>query len=207
MRKHTTLFFICISLLTACSSEKDPTEANFVKAVNKVLHQESICFADKALMFPNTLSSAGKSKADLIAKYDALYASGLVSRTLKSMKIDRPDKKIDMEKAWHYDLTGTGYQASKVLKDEANKPYRRFCFAKAHAVGVKNSTPPEKVGDQTIARVTYLYSITQVSEWAQQEKLLAQYPDVKSAIDTLSKPVEKEAILILDKKGWIYKPQ
>jgi len=192
-------------ILQACSSERTANIENFRKALNSKFHQkqQKICFSDEGFHFPIAISNKEKSARSLIAKLDALSAAGLVNRkkTLKQLKRDR--RGINMGIAFNYRLTGSGYEASKRIRNTKKKWIRKFCYANSHAKKIISFSKPKKAEKQTTTEVVYTLTLTKVSKWAQGKKFLKQFPQVKKQIDLIEQPTEHKATLRLGKERWI----
>jgi len=200
-----SLILFLLLLITSCASDTDINKENFTKAINAHLHKQKLCFKDKVFKFPKVVSEKDKLGKDLLNKYDALHAAGLVSRKKTVKKIDHSDLSMTMEKAVRYELTTRGFKYAKTIREKNKKKYLQFCFARSHAASIKEFTPPKKAKGKTTTTVTFQYSLTKVAKWARKKKLLDTFPQVKQEIDTLTNPIEKKATLLLTKDKWVYK--
>ena len=200
---------VCIMslLVTSCASDKDVNKENFTKAINAYLHKQKLCFVVKDSKFPLTIAKDEQLGKDLMDKYNALSDAGLMSRRNEVKNVAGDKMTIRMERAVTYELTATGYRASKRIKNKENKKakLRQFCFAQPHVTQIKQFSQPVKTDGKTTANVTYLYSVTNVAHWARKKKLLDTFPEVKREIETLNQPVEKKATLVLTKDKWVLK--
>jgi len=200
--------FICISLfLFGCSSERTPNVENFRNALNKKLHQHrhKICFSDENFHFPIVVSKKEKSGPAIIAKLDAMSAAGLLHRkkTVKQLK-NRKRRGIKMEIAFEYRLAGSAYTASKRIRK--NKRWiRKFCYANLHAKKIVSFSPPKKSNHKTTTQIVYTQTLTKVSKWANNEKFIHLFPQLRKNIALIKQPTKQKATLQLGKKRWVFK--
>jgi hypothetical protein len=159
-----------------CSSFKQPTEKNFMAALNAYYSHHDDCLFTNTLRFPYETSRSDESGAGSKGM-DALTASNLMKRQeAKLIGVNR------------YILTPAGERAGG-----------RFCYGHREVTAVPSFTPPATVDGQPATTVTYRYVMRDLPIWANTDAMRAAFP--KLAKSTSSDP-QATAKLTLTINGW-----
>jgi hypothetical protein len=171
-----TLVIAAFSAILGCSSNKQPTDQNFLAAINAYYGTRDECLFSATLRFP--YETAIKDESPSGSKgMDALTASDLMKRQeAKMIGVNR------------YTLTAAGERAGG-----------RFCYGHREATSVAGFTPPTGPEGHQSTTVTYRYAIRDLPLWANTDAMRAAFPDL--AKSTSGTP-EDRADLRLTENGW-----
>jgi hypothetical protein len=170
------VIFGMVSFLAGCSSFKQPTEKNFLPALNAYYSHHNECLFTNTLTFP--YETAIKDQSGPGSKgMDALTDSLLMKRQeAKIIGVNR------------YTLTPAGERAGG-----------RFCYGYRDVTAVPSFTPPVVVNGQPTTTVTYRYKLRDMPVWANTDAMRAAFPALaKSA----APDAEDTAKLELTINGW-----
>jgi hypothetical protein len=169
--------FACLLWSIGCSSFKQPTEKNFMAALNAYYSAHDECLFTSTLRFPYETSRSDESGAGSKGM-DALTASDLMKRQeAKIIGVNR------------YTLTPAGERAGG-----------RFCYGYREVVAVPGFTPPVAVNGQPTTTVTYRYKLRDLPIWADTDAMRAAFPALAKAA---SADPEDTATLQLTINGWV----
>jgi len=211
--KYGVLTLIVLSLLGACSNEKEATESNFKKAAQANFDVEGPpCYFITRM--PAPMDQSDKASND---KLLALKEAGLLEAK-KAAKItvygifDKPRE----EYAPGFELTEEGKKYFKEGVDEAliGPPLGGFCFGKREVVEITNFTEPKDLNGRHFAEVHYKYKITDLPDWAKKPEIYNAFEkdnhgqeSLKKALDSERAPIKKSDMFILTNKGWMHNKQ
>ncbi len=211
--KYGILTLLVLGVLSGCSNDKDPSEANFKKAAQANLDAEGPeCYF--LSYFP---IETEQSNQELQNKLQVLEKAGVLTVNAQA-KIQIPSlfDKSREKVAPGYELTEEGkkYYKENVAHSFAAGQLGGLCFGKSEIVEITNFSEPENAGGQRIAKVKYTYKISGLPEWAKrpevynafdQDKMNVQ--NLKAAVESEKKPIKASAAFILTNKGWMHSKQ
>jgi hypothetical protein len=165
-----------LSLLTGCSSFKQPNEKNFMTALNAYYSHHDECLFTNTLRFP--YETARNDQSGTGSKgMDALTASDLMKRQeAKLIGVNR------------YLLTPAGERAGG-----------RFCYGHREIIAVPTFTPPTTENNQQTTTVTYRYKLRDLPIWADTDAMRQAFPPLAKAA---SADPQDTAKLVLTINGW-----
>ena len=174
--KLATAVFTLVLILSGCSDFKQPTEKNFMTALNAYYSNHNECLFTNTLSFPyetarNDQSGAGSKGMD------ALTASDLMKR--------QEAKQIGVNR---YTLTPAGERAGG-----------RFCYGHREITGVPSFTPPQTVNGQQVTTVTYKYRLGDLPVWADTDAMKAAFPALAKGTSADPQDTAKMQLTI---NGW-----
>jgi len=209
------LIMIAVSLpilaLTACSSKTDENEKNFTLAIQQHLDKTlpSLCipFASSfELQIPNYDEK----------KYQAFESAGLISSV--DIEKDNPywvnaygsTAPIPKFKFKRFTLTSEGkkyYQETDIkarpqfVAVQAPTKAGSLCYGKVAVDKVVKWTAPVQNGDAQVVRVTYLYTVNDLTDWAKKPEIQETSHKIKDMLDGAGKE-ELIQELMLTNVGW-----
>lgn len=194
--------------LSACSSSKDASEANFAKAIDAyyganctvldfsmgaTLHAN---FSDDG--FPASVADAatlgGNPEDRPAASFEALEKAGLLSSKVKEVPASMFGKMVPGRE---YALTDAGTKAL------AKPGGHSFCVGHRKVDKIVQFTKPSDAMGQTMSQATYTYTVADVPAWARNPAVQAAFPEV---VDRLKPMRESRVDLVLMNDGWDAQP-
>lgn len=166
-------------LFAACgcsNSANQPTEKNFVQALNTYYQDRNECLFPQGLEFPYEVAPGPNAKQSK-QQMDSLMDAGMFTR------LEDRDLHVDS-----YSLTPIGKRYAP-----------RFCFGHRVVASVVSFTPPGPRNGFTETTVTYRYSMEDVPVWARTDKIEAAFPQLKKA---LSDDATDQQTLATAGAGW-----
>lgn len=154
--------------LAGCSTANQPSEKNFLAAINTYYQERSDCLFPQGRRFPYEVAPGAGAKQSK-AQMDALTDAGMFKR------LEDLDLHVDS-----YSLTPIGQRYAP-----------RFCFGHREATAMVSFTPPGPRNGFTETDVTYRYNMEEVPVWAKTDSIEAVFPEMKkelsdSATDTIT---------------------
>jgi hypothetical protein len=167
---------LLIAALAGCSTYKQPTEKNFIGALNSYYSHHDECLFTNTLRFPYEASRTDESGVGAKGM-DALTASDLMKRQeAKLIGVNR------------YTLTPAGERAGG-----------RFCYGHREITAVPSFTSPTTLNGTQFTTVTYKYVLRDLPVWADTAAMRSAFPALaKSA----SPDAQDTANLELTINGW-----
>lgn len=184
-------------ILAACGSPQDATESNFKKAIQPYLDTQQLCVDLPANAAPFSLQDGDNpgQKSFQRKKAEALAAAGLLSTKPTEVKALFSNKLVP----------GTEFQVTELGEKylQPSKPGRnsKFCTGKYEMGNVTNFTPPSDVMGMKISRVDFNYKVRDLAEWAKNEAIVTEFPQVAALT---SDEVKGKATLVLTNNGWMH---
>ena len=182
---------VLLSLLTGCGGEKEPTEANFAKAITRYLAEDSAtCFnmASQGGSFPITVTRVDlqQQKAMPTGIANEMVALEKV-RLATGQDVDDVPHYTKMEKGKRYQLT-----------DEGKKYYKqgnaKFCYGTKVLTKIIAFAAYHNATDRF--NVQYEYTVNNIPEWANTESMHTAFPY------RTGEAGKAMAGLTLHKEGW-----
>lgn len=209
------LIMIAVSLpilaLTACSSKTDENEKNFTLAIQQHLDKTlpSLCipFASSfEMQVPNYDEK----------KFQAFESAGLI--TSVDFEKDNPywvnaygsTAPIPKFKFKRFTLTDAGkkfYQETDIkarpqfVASQVPAKAGSLCYGKVAVDKVVKWTAPVQNGDAQVVRVTYLYTVNDLTDWAKKPEIQETTHKIKDMLDGAGKE-ELIQELMLTNVGW-----
>lgn len=189
---------IATALLAGCDNNQTASESNLKKSIQDYLDtMPAICI--NTGVFPAVLSPQMDTKR--IEKLDALVDVGLLKRAKKEVVIkdiwgeEKPLEGIE------FNLTSDG---QKFFDDTtANFSGRgRFCTGKLTVTEVTNFSEPAERNGQKISIANFKQKIDDIAPWAQNEKVVVAFPQIKSIQENAAKT--QQTPLVLTNDGWLH---
>jgi hypothetical protein len=141
------------------SSLNQPTEKNFLQALNTYYQDHNDCLFPQGRRFPYEVApGAGAKQAK--AQMDALMEAGMFKR------LEDLDLHVDS-----YSLTPVGQRYAP-----------RFCYGHRVVTGIAGFTPPGPKNGFTETDVTYRYQMEDAPVWVKTDKIEAAFPQVANAL-------------------------
>jgi hypothetical protein len=145
--------FLVVLLAGCSSSANQPTENNFLLALNNYYQDRNDCLFPQGRRFPYEVAPGAGSK-QAKAQMDALNDAGMFKR------LEDLDLHVDS-----YSLTPIGQRFAP-----------RFCYGHRVVTGIVSFTPPGPHNGFTETTVTYRYTMEDVPVWAKTDKIEAAFP-------------------------------
>ncbi|WP_369309946.1 hypothetical protein [Providencia rettgeri] len=196
--KLITSITVISALLAGCDNSQTASESNFKKSIQDYLDtKKAICI------------NVGSIPASFITKFsyrnieqlDTLVDAGLLAKS---------EKQVSVKDMWNGEQTGDGVEYT--LTNEGQKFYDEkqaqfsgrgsFCTGKLVVNQVTNFTEPAERGGQKISIANYTQKIEDVAAWAKNEKVIAAYPQIKSAQTQAERA--QQSPLVLTNNGWVH---
>lgn len=189
-------------LVPGCNNPKKPNSGNFTRAVNAYLAVHGKACVSTPWQFPvdipkSRISWDRQEIADLSAFESAgLLKSGDTTAVVRGMF--EVDGKVQPVR--RYDLTDSG---KKYLQQQMGLmgSTAAFCYAQEAVNSIVKWNEPATQGGFSETVVTYTYRLSNLADWAQNQELLSQYPQMKQELDG-EKVQERPIGLQLTNKGW-----
>ena len=191
--------------LTACNSTKQPSDANFTKAVNEYLAKHGEACTVIGRQFPIYLPRSEQSEQYGIGpKLAALEQAGLVQATettavvhgmLDPLRGSTPPQPVK-----RYELTANGKKYFQQIPGALGQT-SGFCYGQKNVDSIVKWTEPATVGTSSETEVTYTYKMMDLAAWAERREVQQAFPDIRTTINGASKTTEV-AGLQLTSNGW-----
>lgn len=154
---------LCLLSLCGCSTANQPTDKNFLAAINSYYQERSDCLFPQGRRFPYEVAPGADAKQSK-AQMDSLTNAGMFKR------LEDLDLHVDS-----YSLTPIGQRYAP-----------RFCYGHREATAILSHTPPGPRNGFTETDVTYRYQIDEVPVWAQTDSIKAVFPDMQKELSNSS---------------------
>ncbi|EKT55471.1 hypothetical protein [Providencia burhodogranariea] len=185
-------------LLVGCDNNQTASESNFKKSIQDFLDTKpAICIS--AGPFPAGFLAQSNTRD--IEQLNSLVDAGLLNKSAKEVVVK------DM---WSSEKSGQGVEFN--LTNEGEKFFDNqksqfsgsgsFCTGKMVVTEVTNFTEPAERGGQKISIANFKQKIEDIAPWAQNEKVIAAYPQIKSAQERAAKG--QQSPLVLTNNGWVH---
>ena len=205
MRRFYLASIAGLLALTACSSTKQPSDANFTKAINEYLEKYGEACTVIGRQFPIEVPRSEQSEQFGIApKLAALEEAGLVHATdttavvhgmLDPLRGSTPPQPVKQ-----YALTADGKKYFQELRGTLGQT-SGFCYGQKRVDSILKWTEPATVGASSQTEVTYTYRIVDPASWAERPEVQQAFFDIRTTVTGASKTTEV-AGLQLSSKGW-----
>jgi hypothetical protein len=149
-----------IVLTGGCSSSvNQPTDKNFMGALNAYYQDRNECLFPQGRAFPYEVAPGPDAKQGK-AQMDSLMDAGMFTR------LEDRDLHVDS-----YSLTPIGKRYAP-----------RFCYGHRVIGSIVSFTPPGPRNGFTETTVTYRYSMEDVPVWARTDKIVAAFPALAKSL-------------------------
>jgi hypothetical protein len=176
LRIWTVSFFLIFAASGCSNSANEPTEKNFVQALNLYYQDRNDCLFPQGRQFPYEVAP-GTGAKEAKAQMDALMDAGMFKR------LEDLDLHVDS-----YSLTPIGQRYAP-----------KFCYGHRVVSGIVSHTPPGPRNGFTETDVTYRYSMEDVPVWAKTDKLEAAFPQLAKALS--DSPTDQQTLATAG-AGW-----
>lgn len=207
MKMNNQALLLCVGMLAlaGCNDPKKPSESNFKSAAQEYLDTVYPACYIKA-NFP--YKTDGVSFNNMPEIMQALAEKGLLTEKELSRK--------HIDAAWgikahdivvnSYDLTVEG---RKYYKQDAGTNMRGenlggFCFGKATVTEVSNFTEPSDAMGQKISRVSFVYKVSEIPDWAKSPEILNAVRQIRKDVDSEQNGMKVTNVFLLTNKGWVH---
>lgn len=205
LKYFSSLLCIGTLALTGCDDPKKPSESNFKTAAQQYLDTVYPACYIKA-NFP--YKTDGISFNNLPEILHAMAEKGLLTEQELSRKhIDASwgSKARDVV-VNSYALTEEG---KKFYKPDAAKTMKGeniggFCFGKATVTEVSNFTEPSDAMGQKISRVSFIYKVSEIPDWAKSPEIMNADRQLQKDVSSESEGVKVTNVFLLTNNGWIH---
>lgn len=205
LKYFSSLLCIGTLALTGCDDPKKPSESNFKTAAQQYLDTVYPACYIKA-NFP--YKTDGISFNNLPEILHAMAEKGLLNEQELSRKhIDASwgSKARDVV-VNSYALTEEG---KKFYKPDAAKTMKGeniggFCFGKATVTEVSNFTEPSDAMGQKISRVSFIYKVSEIPDWAKSPEIMNADRQLQKDVSSESEGVKVTNVFLLTNNGWIH---
>jgi len=191
--------------LTACSDTKQPSDANFTKAINQYLTKHGQACTVIGRQFPVDVSvSEQKLQSGAAIQMTALELAGLVRSSDTTAVVhgmmDALSGSTPQQPVKRYDLTAEGkkyfHQTPGIFGQTGS-----FCYGQKTVDSIVKWTEPMTMGASSQTEVTYTYKIVAPASWVSNPDVQRVFSDVRTTVTGASKTTEV-AGLQLTSKGW-----
>lgn len=194
-------------LLSACVEGVDkPSKELFAKVLDEHFTKYRECIElpmsenEQGYLFiaeirsPETLA-ADKLNARDLDPYMALAVEGVLKA--EDTTLEKPFfSQVKKLPAKGFNLTPLG----QTFFDKGEGGAGLLCYGRRKVVSVTNFTVPSSGAKQSVARVNYVYGLSDVPDWAVNADLDYRYPKVRESIGQTS---EATTELVLSYNGWM----
>jgi hypothetical protein len=191
--------------LTACNSTKQPSDANFTKAINEYLTKHGEACTVIGRQFPIDVPRAEqKEQYGIGPKLAALEQAGLVHASdttavvhgmLDPLRGSTPPQPVK-----RYELTANGEKYFQQIPGTLGET-SGFCYGQKSVDSIVKWTEPATVGTSSETEVTYTYKMMDLAAWAERREVQQAFPDIRTTVSGASKTTEV-AGLQLTSNGW-----
>lgn len=205
MRCFSLFPFAGLLILTACNSAKNPSDANFAKAINEYLVKHGTTCTVIGRQFPiDVPQSEQREQYGIGPKLAALEQAGLVRATdttavahgmLDPLRGSTPPQPVK-----RYELTADGRKYFQQIPSTLGQT-SGFCYGQKSVDAIVKWTEPATSGAPSQTEVTYTYKIVDAAVWAERPEVQQAFSDIRTTITGASKTTEI-AGLQLTNKGW-----
>jgi hypothetical protein len=225
---------ICLSgfiiLISACSSPKDATKENFLKALkesnsttlvnqNRSMEEGNVCSLNfhKSTFNPSSYYISAIASPDgyrvvqgwftpddaqeNLAKLEALHAAGILEREVKPAQVSRGWKNESGEKI--LTLTYPLSEQGKKLFQPGGIDNLYISYCQPSIEEVLSFSEPVPMNGEVRSKVKYSYSVVGFESWAKNPQVIAAFPNVKHDFESLSNPQGGSTDVLLTSEGWI----
>lgn len=209
--KKIFIAFSFFAILSGCDNKQDANEENFSSAINQYLDKNGeLCLTfdqwplDVTEKDLTLLKSSPTWKA---AQAAALQSVGIVSSS--DVEVDVPslfDKStIKKVKVKRYEVTDFGMKFFK-SKDVplimgGTKKIGMLCYGGKRVSSIVKWEGPRDLGGSHIAKISYLFKVDNLADWAKSKVIKTSFPAVASVINGEKKD-EEHAVVKLTNLGW-----
>lgn len=207
MKLNYIITLLCVGplVLTGCDDSKKPSESNFKAAAQQYLDTLYPACYIKA-NFP--YKTNGVSFNNVPEILHSMAEKGLVTeKELSSKHIDASwGTKAHDVIIRSYDLTEEGkkYYKSDVAHNLKGQNIGGFCFGRATVTEVSNFTEPSDALGQKISRVSFIYKVSGIPDWAKTPEIMTANSRLKKDVISESEGVKVTNIFLLTNKGWVH---
>lgn len=205
MRYFYLVSIAVLLVLVACNSTKNPSDANFTKAINQYLAKHGEACTGIGREFPvDVTESEQRLQSDTASQMAVLEQAGLVHssnttavvhRMMDALRGPTPPQPVR-----RYDLTTKGQQYFRQTPGIFGQTIS-FCYGDKTVDAIVKWTEPAKAGSYSQIEVTYTYKIADLAPWAKQPDVQREFGDVRTIVSGISK--SNEVIdLQLTNQGW-----
>lgn len=203
MRKGILTLTVLVAL-SGCSNEKNPSAANFSKAINQYLASHGHACTFFAQTFPIDIpTSELKDQYGTAPQMAALEQVGLVHGSNTTAVLHGMMGALGpsaLRSVRRYELTDEGRKYFQV-KPGAFGQNGALCYGQKTVDSIVKWTQPAAMGPYTQSEVTYTYRITDLAPWAQRADVQQSFGDIRATVSGISK-ADEVAGLQLTNKGW-----
>ncbi|HTW47680.1 MAG TPA: hypothetical protein VMD92_07020 [Acidobacteriaceae bacterium] len=168
--------FLIVAASGCSNSANQPTDKNFLLALNAYYQDRNECLFPQGREFPYEVAPGSGAKQGK-QQMDALMAAGMFTR------LEDLDLHVDS-----YSLTAIGKRYAP-----------RFCYGHRVIASIVSFTPPGPKNGFTETTVTYRYSMEDVPVWARTDKVEAAFPQLAKS---LSDSATDQETLATAGAGW-----
>jgi hypothetical protein len=151
--------FFMIAAGGCSNSANQPTDKNFLQALNTYYQDRNECLFPQGREFPYEVAPGTQAKQGK-QQMDSLMDAGMFTR------LEDRDLHVDS-----YSLTTIGKRYAP-----------RFCYGHRVIAGIVSFTPPGPRDGFTETTVTYHYTMEDVPVWARTDKIEAAFPQLGKSL-------------------------
>lgn len=205
MRRFYFVSIAGLLALTACNSTKQPSDANFTKAINDYLtkHGEACTVIGRQFPIDVPRSEQGGQygigpklvtleRASLV---QAIDTTAVVHGMLDPLRGSTPPQPVK-----RYELTADGKKYFQSIPGTFGQT-SEFCYGQKNVDSIVKWTEPATAGTSSQTEVTYTYRIVDVASWAERPEVQQAFSDIRTTVNGASKTTAV-AGLQLTSKGW-----
>jgi hypothetical protein len=184
---------------------KEPSDANFAKAINQYLTEHGEACTVIGRQFPIDIPRLEQSEQYGIgAKLATLEQAGLVHASDITAAVhgmlDPLRGSIPPQRVKRYELTAEGKKYVQQIPSVFGQT-SAFCYGQKTVESIVKWTEPATVGASSQTEVTYTYRIADAAAWAETPEVQQAFSDIRTTVNGASKTTEVVG-LQLTSKGW-----
>jgi len=205
MRRSFVVPLAALFVITGCNNTKEPSNANFIKAINQYLAKRDDACSSLGQTLPIDVTvPQQKEQYGIGPQLAALEEAGLVHSTnttamvhgmLDALWGSRPPQPVR-----RYELTDQGKQYYRQIPATFGQN-GIFCYGQETVDSIIKWTEPATMEGVTLSEVNYTYKIANLAPWAKRPDVQQAFPDLRQTLNGASK-ANQIAELQLTNKGW-----
>jgi len=198
--------------IISCGSATDASNENFKVAMQTYLDSElPTCYFTQKFPLEMSVGMYDQHKPGYFRrKMSALVDIGFVKKSVHNPhKYRFDDERKMMEDGYKTGLiTDFKSKLTYTLTDAGKAAYDSekggYCFGKAEVKEILNFTLPSSAEGSQMSTVMYSYTVSDIPEWAMDEKLNKGFPRLTKHKNSATTPVKDNGTAVLTSNGWTH---
>jgi hypothetical protein len=191
---------ILLVITLGCNDPKKPSDSNFTAAINKHLMVHGKACVTGFDQFPVDIAQSELAGHNRDAERMAAFEAAGVVKSSDTVAVLQRSFNRDPIPVKRYELTTSG---KKYLEQVSGMmgTFPALCYAHETVDSIVKWNEPVTESGFSMTVVTYTYRLANVADWARNDQISSQYPEIKREFDG-EKVQQKTIGLQLTNKGW-----